>query len=93
MLAAWLRLKYPSTFQGALAASAPILQFKGNSKSETMFSDIITEDFAGTYPDKRCSLGIKKGFDTLEALKDSKRQGDWPELSTFLGTCDTITTA
>jgi hypothetical protein len=46
MLAAWLRMKYPSTFQGALAASAPILQFKGYEKSFAEFQDIITQDFA-----------------------------------------------
>ena len=29
MLAGWLRIKFPETFQGALAASAPILYFEG----------------------------------------------------------------
>jgi hypothetical protein len=29
MLAAWLRIKYPQYFQGALASSAPILWFEG----------------------------------------------------------------
>jgi lysosomal Pro-X carboxypeptidase len=29
MLAAWMRMKYPQHFQGALASSAPILWFQG----------------------------------------------------------------
>jgi pimeloyl-ACP methyl ester carboxylesterase len=29
MLASWLRLKYPSAVDGAIAASAPIWSFKG----------------------------------------------------------------
>lgn len=42
MLAAWLRMKYPQTFQGALSSSAPILYFKGAPTApEDAFGDII----------------------------------------------------
>jgi pimeloyl-ACP methyl ester carboxylesterase len=86
MLAAWLRMKYPSVFQGALAASAPILQFKG--ANETGFSDIITADFAETMDDKRCSLGIKQGFSIINDLKT--RTDVWAEFSELLHTCETV---
>jgi lysosomal Pro-X carboxypeptidase len=44
MLAAWLRIKFPATFQGALASSAPILYFKGSpDATEYGFNDIISE--------------------------------------------------
>lgn len=42
MLASWLRMKYPQTFQGAHASSAPILYFKDAGFSESDFGDIIT---------------------------------------------------
>ena len=52
MLASWLRMKYPATFQGALAASAPILEFKGAPTApQTGFYDIITADYAGVFAD------------------------------------------
>lgn len=73
MLAAWLRMKHPQSFQGALAASAPILSFKGGA-SEDAYSNVATETFAGTFKDKRCSLGIKEGFTYLMALKGKTDQ-------------------
>jgi len=66
MLAGWLRMKFPATFQGALAASAPLVYFQGaKTAPEDGFSIIATGDFAQTYNDSRCSLGIKEGLGYL----------------------------
>ena len=93
MLAAWLRMKYPATFQGALAASAPILQFQGAPTApENKYFDIITNDFAGTYEDQRCSKGLKEAFTYIMALKTGI-QADWDEVSTLMSTCKKIDSA
>lgn len=44
VLAAWMRLKYPHIAIGALASSAPILQFEDIVPPET-FYDIVSNDF------------------------------------------------
>lgn len=89
MLAAWMRMKYPQTIQGAIAASAPILYFEGSSSAKPGdFSDIVTNDFKRTYPDYRCSLGIKEAFTTLMSLKE--RSGDWADLGNIMKVCDPI---
>ncbi|KAK0603087.1 hypothetical protein LWI29_001260 [Acer saccharum] len=44
MLAAWMRLKYPHIAIGALASSAPILQFEDVVPKET-FYNIVSNDF------------------------------------------------
>jgi lysosomal Pro-X carboxypeptidase len=41
MLAAWLRMKFPQHFQGALASSAPILYFEG-SVSPYAYNEVAT---------------------------------------------------
>lgn len=38
MLAAWLRMKYPNVFAGSVAASAPLLYFKGVTKPDAFVS-------------------------------------------------------
>ncbi|KAG6490763.1 hypothetical protein ZIOFF_052073 [Zingiber officinale] len=64
MLAAWMRLKYPHVAIGALASSAPILQFEDIVPPDT-FYNIVSKDF------KRESLScfktIKESWDVLEA--------------------------
>lgn len=44
VLAAWMRLKYPHIAIGALASSAPILQFEDIVPPET-FYDIVSNSF------------------------------------------------
>ncbi|WOL15401.1 Peptidase S28 [Canna indica] len=64
MLAAWMRLKYPHIAIGALASSAPILQFEDIVPPD-MFYNIVSNDF------KRESLScfktIKESWDVVEA--------------------------
>jgi len=69
MLSAWLRMKYPHVFQGALAASAPILFFDGYV-SPNAYDDIATDDFRKV--DAQCPVNIKAGFTQLESLREQK---------------------
>ncbi|KAJ8769350.1 hypothetical protein K2173_002554 [Erythroxylum novogranatense] len=70
MLAAWMRIKYPHVAIGALAASAPILQFEDIVPPET-FYDIVSNDF------KRESIScfntIKESWNAIvmEGLKEN----------------------
>ena len=82
MLSAWLRMKYPHVFQGALAASAPILFFDGYV-SPNAYDDIATEDFRKA--DADCPVMIKAGFDQLAALKE--QTDSYADLQTIFGLC------
>ena len=67
MLSAWLRMKFPHVFQGALAASAPILFFDGYV-SPNAYDDIATSDFR--LADADCPSWIHEGFMKLADLAD-----------------------
>jgi len=71
MLAAWLRMKYPQWFQGALAASAPILFFDGHVDPYA-YDDIATGVYAKA--DAQCPNYIKDGWDQLFALEKDSTQ-------------------
>jgi len=66
MLSAWLRMKFPHVFQGALAASAPILFFDGYVDPNA-YDDIATNDYRRA--DAQCPVVIKEGFEKLASLK------------------------
>lgn len=63
MLAAWMRLKYPHIAIGALASSAPILQFE-DIVPPTTFYDTVSQDFKRE--SASCFDTIKKSWDALE---------------------------
>jgi len=85
MLAAWLRIKSPETFQGALAASAPFLYFKdAPSAPEFEYAEIATQDFR-TQLDKSPEL-IKESFTAMMNSTSDK----WSEMSEIFNTCTPI---
>lgn len=63
MLAAWFRLKYPHVAIGALASSAPILNFE-NITSPYTFNNIITHDFRSE--SENCYKVIKGSWEQIE---------------------------
>jgi len=85
MLAAWLRIKHPQTFQGALAASAPFLYFKdAPSAPEMGYSDICTADFRNQL-EKSPEL-IRESFEYMM----SSTSDMWAEMSEIFATCTPI---
>ncbi|KAF8044103.1 hypothetical protein BT93_A2168 [Corymbia citriodora subsp. variegata] len=70
MLAAWFRLKYPHIAIGALASSAPILDFV-NITSPYSFNDIVTRDFRSE--SENCYRMIKRLWQKIEDT--AKQQG------------------
>ncbi|XP_065059079.1 lysosomal Pro-X carboxypeptidase-like [Rhopilema esculentum] len=75
MLAAWFRMKYPSSVVGAISASAPILAFTGMNKCET-FYDIVSQDFykaGGT----SCTSLIRKSWDIIAQYGQSAGGRGW----------------
>eukprot|EP01113_Clastostelium_recurvatum_P016817 TRINITY_DN1972_c0_g1_i6.p1 TRINITY_DN1972_c0_g1~~TRINITY_DN1972_c0_g1_i6.p1 ORF type:complete len:512 (+),score=108.88 TRINITY_DN1972_c0_g1_i6:41-1537(+) len=63
MLASWMRMKYPSTIDMALAASAPILQFYGTGVSQYAFNEVVTQTYAKA--DANCPKQVYQGLKTI----------------------------
>ncbi|XP_045795896.1 lysosomal Pro-X carboxypeptidase-like [Trifolium pratense] len=63
MLAAWFRLKYPHVAIGALASSAPILQFL-DLVSPYTFTNIVTQDYKSE--SENCYKVIKESWKEIE---------------------------
>ncbi|KAI5078890.1 hypothetical protein GOP47_0006561 [Adiantum capillus-veneris] len=69
MLAAWMRLKYPHIAIGAIASSAPILQFEDLVPTDTFYR-IVSEDFKGESSD--CFDVIQQSWDVLDTVGQSE---------------------
>ncbi|CAH9110470.1 unnamed protein product [Cuscuta europaea] len=69
MLAAWFRLKYPHVAIGALASSAPILQFD-NITPWSSFYDAVSQDFKDA--SLNCYEVIKGSWSELASLSASE---------------------
>lgn len=69
MLAAWMRLKYPHIAVGAIASSAPILQFENLVPTDTFYR-IVSEDFKRESKD--CFNTIQQSWNELEVVGQSE---------------------
>lgn len=85
MLAAWFRLKYPHIAIGALASSAPILQFD-NITPLSSFYDAVSQDYKDV--SLSCYEVIKGSWDELFAL--STNANSLPQLSKTFKTCKNL---
>ncbi|KAF7098519.1 hypothetical protein CFC21_100255 [Triticum aestivum] len=85
VLASWFRLKYPHVAMGALASSAPILQFD-DITPWSGFKDTVTQDFK--FESLNCFSVIKAVWDVLDD-RGSNETG-LLELSKTFRTCKTM---
>jgi lysosomal Pro-X carboxypeptidase len=74
MLAAWFRIKYPHIVVGALASSAPILQFRPLTPC-WKFSAIVTNTFAVSGPN--CDVAIRRSWTALTNLAKTVEGRRW----------------
>ncbi|KAI6695038.1 hypothetical protein NL676_022748 [Syzygium grande] len=82
MLAAWMRLKYPHIAIGALASSAPILQFEDIVPPET-FYDIVSNDFKRE--STSCFNTIKASWNAL--ISEGQKENGLSKLTRMFRLC------
>ncbi|XP_014257101.1 lysosomal Pro-X carboxypeptidase [Cimex lectularius] len=87
MLAAWIRMKYPSVIAGSLASSAPIWQFTGMTECSA-FSRVTTSAYSSVSPE--CSKRIRDSWSVLTEL--GKTDAGKAKLNTLLNTCKPLKT-
>ena len=78
-------MKYPTTFLGSIASSAPILQFKDAAPVE-LFYKIITDSYTDVSP--KCSYSINRTHRLLDPKTFNLQ--NLPRLQDLFGTCKPI---
>ncbi|PPD85676.1 hypothetical protein GOBAR_DD17368 [Gossypium barbadense] len=86
MLAAWMRLKYPHIAIGALASSAPILQFEDIVPPET-FYNIVSNSFKRE--SSSCFDTIKNSWNALTS--EGQKEDGLKQLSKTFHLCQELT--
>ena len=99
MLAAWLRMKYPSTIAGAVSASGPILGFPGlpfyeqnERESGASYWDIVEYDMSSDAgADSGCAAALTLAFELVADLSSSEEGRS--ELEVAFGLCPGVLTS
>ncbi|KAL2729995.1 lysosomal Pro-X carboxypeptidase [Vespula maculifrons] len=74
MLSSWMRMKYPHIVQGAIAASAPILQFTGVSSCES-FARITTSSYRAACD--TCPKLIQRSWNVITNVTSNDEGKKW----------------
>ncbi|KAL4144176.1 hypothetical protein QTP88_006399 [Uroleucon formosanum] len=74
MLAAWFRIKYPATVEGAIASSAPIWQFTGMTPCNDFFK-VTSSVYRNASAE--CGLTISTSWNTIDKVTESDSGKMW----------------
>ncbi|KAK5639296.1 hypothetical protein RI129_011788 [Pyrocoelia pectoralis] len=85
MLSSWLRMKYPASVLGAVASSAPILQFQTPCD---VFNRIVTSVFQISSENSDCADIIKKSWRALREVTGNAEGREW--LTKTWKLCDSL---
>lgn len=89
MLAAWIRMKYPTYVQGAIASSAPIYQFADLTPCDS-FNRIVTQVFRTSTRKGDCTTLIKRSWQAIRKITETDAGKQW--LSTNWKLCKELKT-
>ncbi|XP_066591326.1 lysosomal Pro-X carboxypeptidase-like [Prorops nasuta] len=85
MLSAWMRMKYPHIVQGAIASSAPMLQFPDITDCNSFYG-IVSSDFQSI--NSNCGDNIRKSWGEIKNLFSTENGRKW--ISETFKLCDSL---